>query len=639
MVLQALTRYYDILADDPESGIALKGYCRTNISFALNISKTGELLDIFPLVQKVIRGKKEVEAPVSMIVPERVIRSSGISANFLCDSCAYVLGLSDKEAKGPDYARKRFEAFQTTNKGILSNTDCDESRAIIAFLDTYEPDRARENPIIQRHMEELLKGGNIVFKLEGSKGYIHEVAEIRKAWERSNADSTDAIMGQCLVTGKVAPIAILHPKLKGIKDANPTGASLVGFNSRAYESYNRLNEQGLNAPVSEKAAFAYTTVLNHLLLPDALTRKLNFGDTTVVYWAESPEKIYAEVFQSLFNPEIELEEIIDPGGEDLSPENKTPEDKKIVRDVKAEKILQEIGSKLKQGNPMDFSRLKDILDPDTRFYVLGLSPNAGRTSVRFFHQDAFSKIVTKLMMHFQDFEIEREFDNQPSMIPLWQILGETVSKKASDKSASPLLAGAMMRSILDGSPYPATLYYATINRIRSDVDDSKRRIKKINYVRAAIIKAYLTRKYHRQANPINQEVLCMSLNEQSKNQAYLLGRLFAVLEKAQKDAVPNLNSTIKDRYFTSACANPATVFPMLIKLSQHHISKAQYGYVNDRKMEEILGLLDVLKNPFPTHLNLDEQGIFVLGYYHQRPALYKSKAERTALESSETESL
>ena len=189
------------------------------------------------------------------------------------------------------------------------------------------------------------------------------------------------------------------------------------------------------------------------------------------------------------------------------------------------------------------------------------------------------------------------------------------------------MAGAVMRSILNNMPYPAALYYAVINRIRADADDSKRGVAKINYTRAAIIKAYLTRKYRNQNQTQIKEVLCMALNEQSTNQAYLLGRLFAVLEKAQQDAAApaKLNATIKDRYFTSACASPSTVFPVLLRLSQHHISKAQYGYASDNRIAEIMNNLDVENDPIPAHLSLDEQGIFVLGYYHQRTAFYTPK--------------
>lgn len=615
MILQALTRYYDILANDPQSDIAPPGYSVTGVSFALNLSAQGELLDIFPLFEQVQRGKKTVEVPQPRKVPEQVKRSSGISANFLCDNSAYVLGLSDKDDS--EYAIKRFEAFRQWNKDLLAKADCAAARAVIAFLDGYDPRTGRAHPAIARHLEALLKGGNLIFMLRGS--YVHEDAKIRQVWEAHKAGS-DAVFGQCLVTGETAPIARLHASLKGIRDANPTGATLVGFNARAYESYNRTNGQGLNSPVSEKAAFAYTTALNYLLSSANENKKFTIGDTTVIYWAESEKKEYAAAFMSLLDPE--LVEVEPPAEAESQP----------VRDKKAEQRMGEIAGKVKRAQALDTQRLLDGLDISTRFYILGLAPNAARISVRFFLTDPFEKIVERIMRHYHDLEITKEFDSQPTYITVRHILDETISKKASDPKASPLMAGAVFRAILTNSPYPAALYYAIINRIRADMDDTKKGIRKINYVRAAVIKAFLTRKYRKQSQHPIQEVLSMSLNEQSTIPAYVLGRLFAVLEKVQKEAV-NPEVTIKDRYFTSACASPASVFPVLLRLSQHHISKAEYGYASDNRIEAILNLLDVEKNPIPSHLSLDDQGVFVLGYYHQRAAFFAPKTSAKEVEA------
>jgi len=626
MILQALNRYYDILSSDPQSGIAPFGYSVAGVNFALNLSREGELLDIFPLYEQVQRGKKSLEVPKMMIVPQHVKRSSGISSNFLCDNSVYVLGISDRDETNPNYARKRFEAFREWNISLLEKASCPPAKAVLSFLNTYNPQHAREHPVIAAHLENLMKkGGNLVFKLDGIKGFIHENLEIQRIWEAHKVHSKNEVISQCLVTGKMAPVARLHTNLKGVRGAKSSGAALVSFNERAYESYNKTKGQGLNSPVSEKAVFAYTTVLNYLLSPGNEAGKFTIGDTTVVYWAESAEKIYAAIFCKLFGPQWEQTPETDAAS--------TP-----VRDKEAELRIREIANKVKRGQKMDVSSLLQGLDPNTRFYVLGLAPNAARVSVRFFYTDPFQKMIKKIMTHYANMQIVKQFENQPDAIPLWQIINETVSKKSRNKEASPLMAGAVFRAILTNSPYPAALYYAIINRIRADMDDQENRIEKINYVRAAIIKAFLTRKYRNQyQNPI-LEVLCMSLNERSTNQAYLLGRLFAVLEKAQQDASGgNLNATIKDRYFTSACASPATVFPVLLRLAQHHISKAEYGYTSDRRIEEIMGLLDVENDPYPSHLSLDQQGIFVLGYYHQRAALYTKKEKVAVIDDQESE--
>lgn len=614
MILQALYRYYNILSHDPESGIAPPGYSTVEVSFALELSSQGKLLNMIPLYEQVQRGNKLVEKPKRIIVPEQFKHSNKVSAFFLCDNSTYVLGISDREE---EYGIKRFEAFRKFNMELLAEANCEPARAVIAFLDGYKPHTAKEHPEITRYWEILLKGGRLVFMFDGD--YIHQNREIINVWELYKTGGK-TIFGQCLITGAMAPIARLHPPLKGVKNANPTGAALVSFNARAYESYNRIDAQGLNSPVSENAAIAYSKALNYLLSRANPNKKFYLGDTTVVYWAESEKKGYASAFASLIEPEY-IEEQPDEQGERKE----------------AEKRLKEAAGKVRHVQALDVAKLIEGLDKETRFYVLGLAPNAARIAVRFFLSDPFGKIVERIMQHYDDLKIVKEYDDQPTYIAVWQILNETVSKKSKVKDASPLMAGAIMRAILTGMPYPAALYYAIINRIRADMDDAQARIHKVNYVRAAVIKAFLIRKYRNQSNNPIQEVLAMPLNEQSTIPAYLLGRLFAVLEKAQKDANPNLNATIKDRYFTSACASPASVFPVLLRLSQHHISKAEYGYVNDRRLQNILNLLDVEKNPIPARLTLDEQGVFILGYYHQHADFYKAKKDQSS-ESASPES-
>ena len=615
MILQALSRYYEILSKDPQSDIALPGYSTVNVSFAINLSEKGELLDIFPLVVQVQQGKQLAERPLRMIVPEQVNHTNKVSAFFLCDNSTYVLGISDKN--DANYGIKRFNAFREFNKDLLSRANCDTARAVIAFLDGYNPRIGKDQPTIAQNLEALLKGGRLVFKLHGD--YIHQNASIMRIWEEYNTGS-EAVFGQCLVTGELSPIARLHPSLQGVRNANSTGAKLVSFNERAYESYNHTEEQGLNSPVSEKVAFAYTKVLNHLLSSANPNKKFLIGDTTVVYWAESEKNEYAAAFVGIFEPEY-LEE----------PVSRNMEQKK------ANERVGKIAGKVRRVQALDVSHLLEGLDESTRFYVLGLAPNAARISVRFFLTDPFGKIIDRIMQHYRDLEIVKEYDNQPTYITVGHILTETISKKARDKEASPLMAGAVFRAILANTPYPAALYYAILNRIRADMDEKGSQ--KISYVRAAVIKAFLIRKHRHQ--PKFQEVLVMSLNEQSTIPAYALGRLFAVLEKVQQDAIGDTNASIKDRYFTSACASPASVFPVLLRLSQHHISKAKYGRARDHQIQDILGLLDVEKNPIPARLTLDEQGIFVLGYYHQRADFFAHKTDKNPVEinSPESESL
>jgi CRISPR-associated protein Csd1 len=609
MILHALNRYYDILLHDPEVKIAPFGYSTVGVKFALNISGQGNLLDVLPLFTHEQRGKKTVEVPRPMLLPQQVKRSVNIAPNFLWDNSVYVLGLSDKDDTKPKYSQKRFASFRQFHNDLLDELDCIPAQALLAFLENYNPRSGREHPAIARNLDTLLKGGNLVFLFDGV--FVHKDPDIRLVWESSRAGQ-DADLMQCLVTGERTSVARLHPSLKRVRGANPTGASLVSFNERAYESYNRTKGQGLNSPVSEKATFAYSTALNYLLSDANPNKKFYLSDATVIYWAESDNRDYEAAFASIFDPEyVEEEKLVQQGGR-----------------KKVETSLMAATEKVRRAQMLDLEALlADLKDENPRFYILGLAPNAARISVRFFITDLFEKIVGNIMAHYLDLKIVKEFNDQPDYLTVRQVLNETVSKKSSDRNAVPLLAGAVFRAIFTNSPYPAALYYAIINRIRADMDDSQMGIRKINYVRAAIIKAFLIRKYrHQPRNPF-KEVLNMSLNEQSTNPPYVLGRLFAVLEKAQKEANPNLNTTIKDRYFTSACASPRIAFPTLLRLSQHHIAKAEYGYANDRRIQELLNLLDLEENPIPARLTLDEQGAFVLGYYHQRADFFTPKTD------------
>jgi len=613
MILQSLFNYYQILLKDDSLGIATPGYSAANVSFALNLSPAGELLDIFPFTTKFFDGKKERERNYRrMVVPEQVKRTVGISANFMCDNSAYVLGVSGKEAKDLNYAEKRFSVFRLLNAEILAKANSAVARAVIAFLERHEPQTALQHPVIARHLEALLKGGNLIFQVNGENAL--DDPEIRRAWEEYKLGQ-DAVQMQCLVTGEVEPIARLHPSIQGVRAANPTGASLVGFNERAYESYNRIKGQGLNSPVSQRVASGYGVALNYLLSNQNPNRKIYLGDTTVVYWAESENKGYASAFAALINPEfLEAESAED----------------QIAR-KKAEKKMGETAEKVQKGQALDVAKLREGLDESTRFYVLGLASNAARLAVRFYLTEPFGVFAERIMQHYDDLKIEKEFANQADYLSPYRILAECVSPKVTRrddevKQSWSLMGGALMRAVLMGLAYPEGLHAAMLNRIRHDSDDEKRSVK-INYIRAAYIKAHLIRKYrHQDQNPY-QEALQMSLNESFTHPAYVLGRLFAVLEKTQREAIgQNMNATIKDRYFTSASATPASVFPILLRLAHHWTAKAEYGGISDRRIQDLLGLLDA--KPFPSRLTLDEQGVFVLGYYHQRAGFYSKNGEK-----------
>ncbi|SHI91447.1 CRISPR-associated protein, Csd1 family [Geosporobacter subterraneus DSM 17957] len=591
MILQSLVNYYEILASDADSDIPRLGYGKANVSYAVNLSADGELLNIIPLKINVQKGKKLVEVPQSMEVPEQEKKSVGIKSNFLCENSSYMFGIDNKGK--PERSKECFKAFKELHINILQNINNAAAKAVISFVNNWDIDQGLEHPALQEYLDEILSGANLVFKMDGGE-FVHQNKEIRQIWEKHKSSSENTNVMQCLVTGKEETIARLHPSIKGVKGAQSVGGSIVSFNDRAYESYGRYKEQGLNSPVSEYATFAYTTVLNYLLADGS--HKMYLGDATIVFWAESPKKIYQD-FMSLYMN----------GG-------MVNNDERMVKDEVAAREVRSVFEKIAQGKPID--DLSDVFDEKTNFHILALSPNSARLAVRFFTSNSFGSLIRKIAMHYQDLRMEKQYATDADAISIWRLLNETVSPKSNDKAASPLMAGATLKAIITGSPYPASLYNAILIRIKAE--------KEINYYKAAIIKAYLLRNTNK-----FKEVLTMSLNEQSPNRAYILGRLFAVLEKAQHDANPGINATIKDRYFTSACATPASVFPVLLRLSQHYISKAEYGYVSDRKIADILEKLDINNHPFPSNLSLEEQGVFILGYYHQRNAFYQKNNKKS----------
>ncbi len=593
MILQALVKYYEIMA--AEGKLPKQGYCTGKVSYVLELSREGELCGITSLRLTVERGTKKVDVAQMLEVPEQTTRAVNIFPYFLCDNAIYLLGLDTKG--NPKRALQCFEASKKLHREILSGVDHPAARAILAFFDRWDPATAAENPYIQEKLAGLTAGGNLIFRVDMGD-YAQDIPALREAWEASCAAQEQGVELPCLVTGERQPIAILHGKIRGVKDAQSVGANLVSFNSSAYESYGRDHAQGLNAPVGKHAAFAYVTALNALLAnPD---HRLIISDTTVVFWAESANP----AFQGLFNAAI-------------SPKEDN------------QKLLHAMLEKISQGLPPG-----DGVNPETPFYILGLAPNAARLSVRFFLQDSFGNFLEHIRQHYSDMEIVKAPYEFPYLSPYW-LLRETVNPNSKDKSGSHLLSGAVMRSILTGAPYPKALLNAVMLRIHAEQDDPDRHTKKITRGRAAIIKGYLIRQHR--GEEAYKEVLQVSINEESKNKAYVLGRLFAILERAQLEAYPNINATIKDRYFTSACATPGSVFPTLIKLSRHHIrviKDIKLKCYLDNQIKDLIDKLDIADTPFPAHFSLEDQGSFVLGYYQQTQKRYLKKIDSEVKEEA-----
>ncbi len=572
MILQSLVEYYEALERRGE--IATPGWSREKVAFALNLSPDGELLGIIPQMHTEMRGKKEVEVPDQMQVPERVVRTVGVVPNFLCDNTSYLLGFDNKGK--PKRSKQCFESAKQLHLAILEKATGKAACAVKSFFERWEPDTAREYPVLQSYLDDLTTA-NLVFRVDGG-ACAQEDPEIRKAWEHHRQSGQEGPRQLCLVTGKVEPMAFLHGKIKGVPGAQSAGANLISFNAPAYESYGQNDSESPGTPVGQHAAFAYVTALNHLL--GNREHRNQIGDTMMVYWAEQGDPQPQKLFSLFAFPTAD-----------------------------ADGQLAGIMNHLALGKPLDNVSL------DKRFYVLGLAPNAARISVRFFLQDTFGNMLENLRRHYLRLEIQKPAFDQRQYLSVPALLFETISPSSKNKTASPLLAGAVMRSVLTGAAYPQVLFAAVMTRIRADQNISRGR--------AAIIKAYLIH------NHKEEEVTTVALNKDSNHRAYVLGRLFAVLEDAQKQASPGINTTIKDRYFTSACATPGSVFPQLLKLSHYHTAKAEYGGWQEREKARLLDKLEVDKDPLPAHFSLKDQGIFMLGYYHQVQSRYNKKEEQT----------
>ena len=579
MILQALTRYYEALLK--RGDIAPLGWSKTKISFALCLDKDGHVTQVIPTMEPVEMGKKTVLRPQEKNLPAGEDRSSNVAANFLWDNSGYILGI-DQKGK-PERSKKYFSEAKALHHAVLDGVNSPTSSAILAFFDAWQPERAAEHPALASQLQAITSGGNLLFRVDGF--YPQEDTAICDAWQRywERTDKNAKLM-QCLATGQYhQEIARTHPKIKGDpRDGFQTmGNTLVSFNNDSESSYGQ--EQSYNAPVGKYAAFAYTAALNHLLANRNNVQII--GDTTVVCWAEGAEPVYQDLFMSFVSGS-------------LPP---------AISDNDLRAALK----RLAMGLPCD-----DLgVDPNRTFYVLGLAPNAARLSVRFFLRDSFGKLMQNVNAHYERLEIVKPTYEKREVLSLWALLRETVNLNSKDKSPSPAMVGAAARAIFSGGLYPVSLLEAAMLRIRAE--------RNITWGRAAIIKAYYLKNPH---TDCPKEVLTVSLNETSTNIPYTLGRLFSVYEAVQQAANPGINTTIKDKFFNSAAAMPASIFPVLNSLYQKHLRKLENGqriYFD----KQVSALKNVLHEDYPARMTLAQQGSFDLGYYHQTQKRYLKKEE------------
>ncbi|TVM14504.1 type I-C CRISPR-associated protein Cas8c/Csd1 [Oceanidesulfovibrio indonesiensis] len=615
MILQALANYYDRLVKAPDQDVPEPGFSVQKIHAEIVLDKDGNLVAMNDIQQEeTIPPKTKKGKPKTKIVPRKVKvpfvegRTSGVAAFFLWDNTGYVLGAQDKGK--PERIVKQFEAFRNLAHEVLDDVEDEGARAVITFLDSRE---AGQTDAIE-DFEEKFIGNNCVFRLDGEPDcFIHDHPAVRTAWLKHIDKSIERPTGVCLISGQAdEPQARIHPVLKGVRGAQTSGAYIVSFNASAFMSYGK--EYNDNAPVSERAAFAYTTALNHLLNAKKTEhQRMLLGDATVVFWSETPTRM-----------ESVLQMFIDPGAA-AEDEGQEAHDGSVIGQLRT--LLQAV----RDGKEPPVT---DLLgdEPDTPFYVLGLAPNASRLAVRFWLVSTVADIAERLAQHFDDLEMETQFDFESEFPGIWRLVLELAPARPNAEGrytskmddVPPVYAGALARSVFTGEAYPESIVNRILGRFRSDG--------RVTHGRMALLAAH-HRRALRKGRTLNIDSITkpsevtVSLNPETKNVGYRLGRLFAVLEKAQQEALGNVNATIKDRFFGSAMATPATVFPRLLDLGQKHIAKAEYGHVMDRHIGEIMEGFEVADGtpPFPAHLSSDDQVMFALGYYHQRNALWRKK--------------
>ena len=430
---------------------------------------------------------------------------------------------------------------------------------------------------------------------------VHEREFVRQAYAaRSGEKSASAIRGYCLVTGSQdVVLASNELVIKGVWNAQPAGANIISFNKPSFISFGKQDRNGENAPVGAATSVAYSTALNHLLASDR--NRVQVGDASTVFWADSDTR---------FDGEYTLADFFGEAKDDPD------------RGVRA---VQALHQSLATGQ-------LPVGERDVHFFVLGLAPNAARISVRFWLCAPLSELAPRILQHFEDLKVVRRFDSDPLTPSLFRLL-KTLCLGGEIKHLPARIAGEWMRSILEGLPYPVSLLNAAVNRCKAEQasrDHSGARVDNVPYLRAAIIKAWLNR-WARINRPGRKE-FNVALDPNNNEAGYRLGRLFAAYERIQADAAGReLNRTIRDAYFGSAMATPASVFPTLVRLNQHHMrdlkrSAPALHTLRDKLLVEIAEDIDA-SLPFPRTLSLSDQGRFAIGYYHQRQAFYTRKDE------------
>lgn len=591
MLIHALSSYYDILA---KAGKVLpEGYSNVKVHYKVCLTEDGQIDEIISCkvrIEQMITKKKmkEIWNPRNMIMPERT-EKPGIDANIIEHRPLYLFGLNYINEKFSPYdntkkAEKSHDAFVKINLEFLEGLDSPIVQAYRQFLQNWNPEEEVENICLLGLGKEYDKSG-YVFCLSGcSEQLLHEDVQVKKRWEewyqKRAEEKEDICISQCAVSGKDAVIARVHSKVKGIYGGLPTGSVLIGYKNSSESSYG--NKQSYNSNISETVMKKYTEALNYLL--DTRKHKILLDDMTIVFWAMNTEETCEDFLMAMLCGQSEK----------MNAEQTEQMLKDLLTDARKGKLVTE---RLELAN---------YIQPEVDFYMVGLKPNSSRVAVKFVYRKKYADVLWNIV-RFQE-EIQISKDLRP--ISLARIKAELISPKSAHDTMNPALLTKIFEAIVYGSRYPEALLETTIRRVKIDAD------KKVNEVRAGLIKACLNRNY-------KKEELKVALDKENYAPAYLCGRLFAVLEKLQQDASNNLlNRTIKDAYFASASSRPAIVFPKLLKLAQNHLNKSKSAVFYNKLIGEITWQLE---GEFPETLLLTDQGRFIIGYYQQYQSFFEKR--------------
>lgn len=570
MILQALKEYYDRKAADPESRMAPAGFEWKEIPFVVVLDARGKPVSL----NSTFQGTGKSKRAKSYLVPQAIKKTSGIASNLLWENTEYALGVSTKG--NPDRLAERHTEFKKRIDGIGDIPD-PGLIAVKRFL--AEPNKVQLLQSFGEWPHLMESGANLSFQLAGEIGLVAESPAVKRVIQ-SAGPSEKKDKAVCMITGEKASVERLHAAIKGVWGAQTSGANIVSFNLDAFKSFGK--DQGANAPVGTNTAFAYTTALNHLLRKDSKQR-MQVGDASTVFWSEKITNFEQEVVDFFGEPPKD------------DPDRNARAVESLFKAVHTGSLLKDEGL--------------------SKFYVLGLAPNASRIAIRFWIVDTVAGMADKICRHFEDIKIVHGSWDLDTL-SLFRLLVSTATQGKAE-NIPPNIAGDTMRAILAGLPYPRTLLQAAIRRIRAEHE--------ITYPRAALIKACINRATRFKNNEQKEEIK-VSLDTNNINVGYRLGRLFATLEKIQQEASPGLNATIRDKFYGAASSTPVTVFGNLMRLKNHHLAKLERA---GRRVffEKLLGQIIDGVGDFPSHLRLEDQGRFAIGYYHQVQDFFTKKSQ------------